>query len=163
MPAVKVSEYSLADQIERRVESPLQKFARLRAEIAELESDLDVVTSEEVVAGCKHLEILYFLPLNKIVHNCVLIENSLWAVLRAETAKLHDKLSNLQSHKGMQNMSNTAGNLDEKFGTLIADIDKIHSANDGDSKPKRAVLSWDEEAALANIEVLERRMTGLER
>jgi hypothetical protein len=36
-------EYSLADTIERRVESPLQRFVRLRQELSELKSDLDVM------------------------------------------------------------------------------------------------------------------------
>lgn len=36
-------EYSLADAIEKKVESPLQRFARLRAEVEELQSDLEVM------------------------------------------------------------------------------------------------------------------------
>lgn len=35
---------SRADSVERRVESPLQRFARLRSELADLKADLDVMT-----------------------------------------------------------------------------------------------------------------------
>ena len=38
-----ISEYSIADRVERRVESPLQRFVRLRQEMAELKSDLDIM------------------------------------------------------------------------------------------------------------------------
>lgn len=34
------SEYSLVDSIEKRVESPFQKYSRLRAEVEELQNDL---------------------------------------------------------------------------------------------------------------------------
>lgn len=35
---------SRADSVERRVESPLQRFARLRSELADLKADLDAMT-----------------------------------------------------------------------------------------------------------------------
>jgi hypothetical protein len=37
------TEYSLADQVERRVESPFQRFTRLRAELQELQADVTVM------------------------------------------------------------------------------------------------------------------------
>jgi hypothetical protein len=46
-----VTEFSLADRVERRVESPLQKFARLRAEVEELRGDLDVISKEDAESG----------------------------------------------------------------------------------------------------------------
>ena len=38
-------EYSLADNIERRIESPMQRFTRIRAELSELKSDLDALVA----------------------------------------------------------------------------------------------------------------------
>lgn len=46
-----VTEFSLADRVERRVESPLQKFARLRAEVEELRGDLEIISKEDAEAG----------------------------------------------------------------------------------------------------------------
>lgn len=37
------TEYSLADRVEKRIESPFQRFARLRAEVAELQGDVAVM------------------------------------------------------------------------------------------------------------------------
>ena len=46
-----MTEFSLADRVERRVESPLQKFARLRAEVEELRGDLEIISKEDAEAG----------------------------------------------------------------------------------------------------------------
>jgi hypothetical protein len=37
------SEYSMADSVEKRVESPFQRYARLRAEVEELQNDLSEI------------------------------------------------------------------------------------------------------------------------
>ena len=52
LPAIQaVTEFSLADRVERRVESPLQKFARLRAEVEELRGDLEAISKEDAETG----------------------------------------------------------------------------------------------------------------
>ena len=37
------TEYSIADNIEKRVESPFQRFARLRSEVQELQNDVQIM------------------------------------------------------------------------------------------------------------------------
>jgi hypothetical protein len=43
------TEYVVPDSVEKRVETPIQKFSRLRMELDELRSDLDSMTAEVIV------------------------------------------------------------------------------------------------------------------
>ncbi|KAJ1383201.1 hypothetical protein B484DRAFT_22901, partial [Ochromonadaceae sp. CCMP2298] len=72
------AEYSLADTIERRAESPLQRFARLRGELDALKFDLDGMVEGEGQG-----------------------EGSVWAVLQRETGLLLRGASGLADHKAL--------------------------------------------------------------
>lgn len=37
------TDYSIVDNVEKRVESPFQRYARLRAEVQELQSDVQIM------------------------------------------------------------------------------------------------------------------------
>jgi FtsZ-binding cell division protein ZapB len=53
------------DSVEKRVETPIQKFSRLRMELEELRSDLDSMTAEVTIHvllddSCRFRAISYF-------------------------------------------------------------------------------------------------------
>lgn len=60
------TEFSVADNVEQRVESPLQRFTRLRSELAGLQDDLNVMTK------------------NKTKYD----ESTIWSSLHSETKRL---------------------------------------------------------------------------
>jgi hypothetical protein len=80
------TEFSIADAIERRTESPLQRYARLRSETDELKVDLDSMVDSE--------------PKNPL---------SVWSVLQNETVKLVSSLEEVEKHRILKElMDNTA-------------------------------------------------------
>ena len=48
-PHLTIVEYSLADSTEKRIESPMEKFSRLRAELDDLKDELDDLSLEDGV------------------------------------------------------------------------------------------------------------------
>ena len=102
--ANQVEYYSLADAIERRAESPLQRLARLRGELDELKSDLDcMVDSEGKTAGSM----------------------SMWETLQNEASKLSISASSLESHKAFELLQTSKSSHERALSGLVDSLKDI--------------------------------------
>eukprot|EP01038_Epipyxis_sp_PR26KG_P014970 gene14970-20139_t len=129
-------QYSLADALERRIESPLQKYSRLRSEIESFKLDLDnMVIAEEKKAS------------------------SIYSLLQTETGKLLSTAQLLQNHKGLK-LVHTDIEASEQVLQHLMDQLKVATSNKGSLTNYRQK----EEVAPKNSEIidLEKRVTILE-
>mmetsp|Transcript_37403 Transcript_37403/g.38087 ORF Transcript_37403/g.38087 Transcript_37403/m.38087 type:complete len:376 (+) Transcript_37403:119-1246(+) len=89
-------DYSVADKVEQRVESPLQRFTRLRAELTELHNDL-----------------------NSMVKDDLPNDSNIWSTLLNETKQMQQNMYSLESHQCLQqsmthnSVSKAVNNLQE--------------------------------------------------
>lgn len=84
--------FSLAAGNERKMESPLQRFQRLRSELAELSTDLDRMVAPD--------------------------QASIWSALQAETGRLVAQADRLEGHAGWRAGE---GMVQHKLGELLAE------------------------------------------
>jgi hypothetical protein len=98
------TEYSVADAIERRVESPLQRYSRLRQELDTLTIDLESLAE----AG----------KLNPDT-------SSFWSVLQSETNALVSSARSLENHKALQLLKKNISSSEKILDQLVASVKSI--------------------------------------
>ena len=142
------ADYSLVDANEKKSESPLQRYARLKGEIDMLQSDLDTVLQDEE-------------------QGILTSQKDIWKVLRKETDNMKGKLLGLEKHKYLHPPPKQSEN-DTLYTTLqsaIVDIDdytKATQPNTLSSSSGVNGLTWNELEVLESIQLLEKRITKLE-
>ena len=100
--------YSLADAIERRAESPLQRYARLKGELDELKFDLDnMVESETNKNGT----------------------NTVWSTLQNEANKLSLAAGELEHHQAFSLVRTNMLNVDNSLSGLNASLNDLSISN----------------------------------
>ena len=103
--SVQATQFSLADTAERRVESPLQRFARLRGELDDLSRDLDGMVKQEI---------------NE--------ESSVWSVLQRDARKMIQSLLEVQDHEGFKIHQRKTETITQRFDEVSTKILKDSSA-----------------------------------
>eukprot|EP01036_Dinobryon_divergens_P032556 gene32556-42172_t len=96
------TEYSLADSIERRVESPLQRYSRLKMELEQLKFDLDGVVVAESQQSA-----------------------SIYSLLQHETNALVTATRALEGHKGLELLKRTISTSDKVLEQLVDSVKTI--------------------------------------
>jgi hypothetical protein len=114
------NEYSVADSVERRVESPLQRYSRLKSELDELKFDLDSMVVDDKS-----------------------ISTSVWSILQSETRKLIAHTSALENHKTLVDLRTNIGDETTIPTASIVVDGLLGDVTRGDSFP--AVGSGDRE------------------
>lgn len=126
------TEYSLADSVERRVESPLQRYSRLRIELDQLKSDLDSMATAESANS-----------------------SSIWSVLQQETGKLVAVTETLGRHESLLQLQRTIDGKENVISNIVNEV-KTTSASP-ESSSSRVVSLTD-----AEFLALEQRVHTLE-
>ncbi len=90
------NEYTFADSVERRVESPMQRFVRLRAELSELKSDLEHMNSSSEGASV----------------------GSVWAALQTEVESMLTEAQQISSHPALQKSSESSSEVLRELGDI---------------------------------------------
>lgn len=135
------SNYSLADTIEKRTESPLQRFARLRGELDDLQNDLDAIVKEEV---------------NQ--------ESSVWSTLQTEARKMVSNLIEIKDHDGFKLHQKKTDSITQRFEQVSS---KILQASSVPPLPSASTSSSSSSVGPApssdtDVMALERRVSALE-
>ena len=140
-------DYSLTSNSNKKGESPMQRYARLKVEIDELQQDLDEVLRED--------------------HESITGYKETWKVLRQESDNLKGKLLGLERHKFLNPPGKLNDSKDIVYDTLdtaLMNIDDYAKSNTGSaSASATSNLTYDEQQVLENIQLLEKRITGLEK
>ena len=148
--APKTEYFSLADAVERRAESVMQRFARLRGELDELKFDLDsMVQSEEAVNDN-----------NKHSNN-----TSVWSVLQQEAMKLSADANGLEQHRAFELMRSGASSHERSLKGLVdslKDVDIINNTDAATTTPTTAAEHKQQHDAALQLIVLEQRVHQLE-
>mmetsp|Transcript_31798 Transcript_31798/g.53644 ORF Transcript_31798/g.53644 Transcript_31798/m.53644 type:complete len:438 (+) Transcript_31798:76-1389(+) len=143
------SYYSLADSVERRAESPLQRYTRLRNELDVLKTDLDTMVADiTTTTGAS------------INNN----NSTMWSVLQQETKLLIDNTKGLENHRALelvranltsqeQSLLNLASAAEGKQATTA---DSQMSTSGGGAEPEVSSMNYND------VIVLEKRLHRLE-
>lgn len=138
--------FSLADSVERRVESPLQRFARLRGELDDLSKDLDEMVKEDI---------------NE--------EASVWSVLQRDARGMIQSLLEMEHHDGFQvhqRKTNTMAQRLEQVSAKIADSARVPEVATAATGAARAGGGGGSQADLGSsaseLLSLEKRVAALE-
>jgi cell division septum initiation protein DivIVA len=137
-----VEYYSLADNIERRIESPLQRFARLRGELDELTSDLNLMVESEAAGGKA---------------------NSTWAVLQREAMNLASSADNLSTHKGFELVRNGSTSHERALSGIVRSMEElsVDQEQQGATGPGSAIAPQIGSADLISVEQRVHRLETL--
>lgn len=138
-----VEYYSLADSIERRVESPLQRYARLRGELDELKADLDLMVKSEE-AGNKG--------------------NATWAVLQQEVLNLATSADAVASHKGMALLQTGATSHERALSGIVKSVENLNldRGDQGGAAAAEGIAEGTVVAGSADLLSVEQRVHRLE-
>eukprot|EP01041_Mallomonas_annulata_P009901 gene9901-20594_t len=138
------SEYSIADSVEKRVESPLQRFTRLRSELSELCDDLNSMTTNE----------------NQPT------DSTIWSSLLEETKQLQNNIKTIESHKKLQENTNGNGNTSDSSIsnklTIVSNQLQDHQKSSTSTSTSTLVLESKDSLSVSSIAVLEQRVFALE-
>jgi nuclear migration protein JNM1 len=127
--------FTLADSVERRAESPMQRFARLRGELDDLSRDLDSMVKGEADG-----------------------EATVWSVLKQEARQMIAKLVELEDHSGAKLYKSKADSLAQRFDEVSSKILK----NVGAAPAPAPSPSSSAPADYSEVVALERRVSALE-
>lgn len=133
--------YSLADSIERRVESPLQRYARLRGELDELRADLDLMVENEV-SNSKG--------------------NAPWAVLQQEVLNLATAANTMASHKAMDLLRTGTTSHERALAGIVKSVDDLNLNRDDQSLATAAEAEGAAASDSSDLLSVEQRVHRLE-
>jgi len=141
--------YSIADSIERRAETPMQRFTRLRAELSELHEDMTAMATQKKAdsAGA-----------------------SIWSVLQVETERAVEELKSLKENSNLDEAfrvdtinGDEMNNLMEQLNVKTEDGDSKTKANSRDMNMSRGLKAdIDEMKAASSLAAFEKRLFSLE-
>jgi len=134
--------YSLADPIERRVESPLQRFARLRGELDDLVGDLDALVKDEEGSGKSK-------------------DASMWSVLQGEARQMIVKMVEIKDHGGFKVHQQLEGNAAQRLKQLSSKMLEA-SAPSAASATGPSPSPSPPPPPFSEVVALERRVSALE-
>lgn len=156
--APKVDYYSLADTIERRAEAPMQRYMRLRAELDELQTDLDnmVIDEEGAADGSDGAA-----TQKKAKPQG---SSSIWSLLQAQTAHLKQTAAKLESHKAFRAQDPAAKEKELAAAVESLSLNSNESANAGgiNSTTARGASGSGEVESNELLYALEKRIYHLE-
>ena len=132
------NEYTFADSIERRVESPMQRFVRLRAELSELKSDLEHMKSSSADTSV----------------------GSVWATLQTEVESMLSEAQNISNHPVLQKLNESSSGVLTELGEIAkaAVSDSASHANRERGTDKSSVGG----GSSTSLALLENRVFALE-
>ena len=129
--------YSIADSNERRTESPMQRFARLRGELDDLVGDLDSLTKDQTDAGS---------------------EGKIWSVLQSEARQMVAKLVEIKDHPGLKTQSSQITQRFEQLSSKILENSGVTAA----ATSSASVSGVGSSQNYSEVVGLERRVSALE-
>lgn len=113
--APKADYFSLADSIERRAESPLQRYARLRGELDELKTDLESIVEADTDKNSA---------------------SSVWSALQHEVNDLSASAASLEAHKAFGLVRSNIANHERSLLSLVDNLKQLHVVGDEASDVK---------------------------
>ena len=129
--------FTLADSVERRAESPMQRFARLRGELDDLSRDLDSMVKGEADG-----------------------EATVWSVLKQEARQMVAKLVELEDHSGAKLYKSKADSLAQRFDEVSSKI--LKNVGAAPVPAPSPASSSSAPADYSEVVALERRVSALE-
>ena len=130
--------FTLADSNEKRVESPVQRFSRLRGELDELVSDLDALAKDDGAAAAASQEA------------------TVWSAMQSEARQMVAKMVEIKSHSGFNSNSSSAASVVQRFEQLSSKILESSGALPGPP------MSAGQASNYSDVVALERRVSALE-
>lgn len=135
------SEYSIADSLDKRVESPLERFSRIKCELDQLKFDLDsAVQADDNGAP------------------------SIWSLLQRETNSLVESTRLLEKHKGLEMIRKNITSSDRVLEQLVESVKTLSVKENPFHSDKKKELTLSSTLSPDDLSVLalEKRICTLE-